>query len=207
MYRLLSLIGFLLALPTGRAEAQVVVDPPAHVCPVGVTCVDNGDMQVFIQLLQDQKCRTDTQPEVTADPVTIIVDRKGRVYGSGTGPKPYTLHLKWCNYEITAKSNLTLQVAQRVEPDWGFRLRLKATFGVLGVEAFKAHEVHEALDGGLMLEPFFYHWVNLSAYVGIRATGVGVGIDLTTNFGAFVGYAITWGSWRSNPFVSVYFAF
>lgn len=207
----------LLLLPI--EPAQTVADSPSTVevasppvvvagtCPSDSSCVSDADLQVLLQIAKEHKCQSDELPKVDADPITIFVDREGRVYGSGSGPRPFTIHLKWCKYEIEAKSNLQLQVAQRVEPTWGFRFRPKATFGVLGVEAFKVNKLYEALDGGILLEPFFYHLVNLNAYVGVRSFGVGPGVDITTNFGLFAGVVFTWGQWRTNPFLSAYFAF
>lgn len=186
----------------------VIVEPPrVQVCPDGVTCVTNPDMAVFIQLLKDARCRDEKPPEITADSVNIIVDREGRVYGSGTGPKPFTVRVKWCNYELTGASNMQLQVAQRVEPTWGFRLRLKATAGLLAIDAFKEDKLYEALDGGVLVEPFFVQWANVNGYVGFRSFGAGLGADLTTNMGVYAGYALTWGSWRSNVFTAISFAF
>jgi hypothetical protein len=220
---MLTLLPWLLLLPmpalpmepteTAAAPAPVVEvaapEPaPAPRCASNsFTCVDNEDLKTFISLLKAQKCRTDTQPTVTADPITIVVDRQGRVFGSGTGDKPWKIHLDWCNYKLEATTNLHMDVAQRVEPTWGFRLRVKATFGVLGTELFKAKRFDQALDGGIMVEPFFIRWANLNAVVGVRSLGAGFGFDLTNNFGGYLGYALTWGTWRSNPFASVFFAF
>jgi hypothetical protein len=190
------------------SSPQVVVEASTtQVCPEGFTCVVDEDMKAFMQLLRDQKCRDETPPTIKADPVIIVVDRKGRVFGSGTGDKPYTLHLDWCNYQLEAKTQVHLDVAQRVEPTWGFRLRVKATAGLLVFDAFKERKLYEAMDGGVLVEPFFIQWANVNAYVGFRSVGLGFGADITTNFGAYAGYALTWGTWRSNPFLAAYFAF
>jgi len=213
MWRLL-LLTLLLAPVTAAAqpaeetptEPPVAPEPPA--CPDG-TCVGKADLEVFIQLAEWHKCRSETAPKITADSVNIVVDREGRVYGSGTGPKPYELHIDWCNYQIDAKSEVQLQVAQRVEPTWGFRFRPKATFGLLVADIFsdEVDVFHKTLDGGILIEPFYVQWFNLNVYVGVRSVGGGLGFDITTNFGAYAGYSITWSGWRSNPFVSIYFAF
>jgi len=192
-------------------ESTVTVEPPMAStgpasCPGG-TCVKTEDLDLFLKLLKQHKCRMDEAPKVTSDSVKIMVDRKGRVYGSGSGPKPYELQINWCNYQITAKSDIELQVAQRVEPKAGFRLRIKAVFGFLVADAFQAKEFQEVLDGGLLMELFYFHWANLNAYVGVRSLGAGLAADLTTNFGLYAGYSLTWTAWRSNPFVAVYFAF
>ena len=200
-----------LAIPS-QALADIqppmpAIEPEPVACPEGYTCVSNPDMQVFMALLKDQKCRTENQPDVTSDSIKIIVDKEGRIYGSGAGPYPYTIHIDWCNYQIEAQSDMKLSVGRMVEPDWGFRLRLKATFGILAREVFETNDVQKSVDGGLLLEPFYFHWVNVNAYVGVRSFGAGLGFDLTDNFGIYAGYAMTWGTWRSNPLVSAYFAF
>lgn len=190
--------------------ATVVVEEtaPAQECPEGFVCVEREDMKVFLQIAEDHGCRAKTEPEVTADQVVIVQDHEGRVYGSGTGEYPFKVRLKWCNYELEASSNVKLQVAQYVEPDWGFRFRLKATAGLLMLDAaFGEDKLYEALDGGLLIDPFFIQWANVNAYIGFRSFGAGLGADLTKNFGIYGGYALTWGSWRSNPFAGIYFSF
>jgi hypothetical protein len=181
----------------------------ADECASPSTCVPEQDMSVFVDVLKEKQCLLTEAPKIKADAVTIVVDRDGRVYGSGSDPKPYQLHLDWCNYQIDAKSNIQLQVAQRVEPTWGFRFRAKAAFGILVADIFRdeVDEFHQALDGGLLIEPFFVQLFNFSGYVGVRSVGAGLGVDITNNFGIHTGYALTWSSWRSNPFVAVYFAF
>jgi hypothetical protein len=175
-------------------------------CDAGSTCVPAADLKAFVQLLKDQKCRAEKTPTLTASQLVIVVDRQGRVYYSGNDPQPYKLHIDWCNYQIDVEAKIQLQVAQRVEPTWGFRFRPKAAFGLLAVEAYE-DGWSKGLDGGLLLEPFYVKWVNVNAYVGVRSAGGAVGLDITKNFGVALGYATSWGKWRSNPFTSVYFAF
>jgi len=212
MYYLLPFL-FLPTLPMQLAnpvpEETVVLAEAPHLelCPSGHTCVLDEDMKVFLQLLKDQQCRSKNLPEIKADPINIVVDRQGRIFNSGTGGHPHKIHMDWCNYEIDAEANVKLQVAKRVEPTWGFRLRPKATLGILARDALESDKLHNALDGGILLDPFFYQWVNLNVMVGVRSFGVGIGADATTNFGGYLGYAMTWGEWRSNPYVGIYFAF
>lgn len=192
------LVSLLLLLPCwARAED----------CPIPSVCVQKDDLGTFLDLARGQKCRAEILPEITSDPVTIIVDRSGRVYGSGTGDKPLRLHIKWCSYEIDVESQVKIMTAQRVEPDWGFRLRLKPAFGFLVTEAFRSGtKFHETLDGGLLVEPFYVYDANLNVYVGVRSFGAGVGYDLFKNMTLYAGYGMTWGSWRSSPYVGVGFS-
>lgn len=192
----LALVLWLLA---GTAAAQAP-------CPDGHVCVPDEDMKTFIQLLKDQKCRTETEPEFTLDSVSVVTDRQGRIYYSGNGPKPYKLKVDWCNYEINAEAEVKVHVAQREEPTWGFRPRFKATVGVLFTEMLE-RDFESSLDGGLLFEPFYWNLLNLNAYVGVRSFGGGVGVDITTNFGGYAGLAVTWGGWRMNPMASLFFSF
>lgn len=178
-----------------------------NVTCTNATCVPQEDMRVFVKLLQNEKCRNVNLPKIEADSVKIIVDKKGRIYGSGTGAYPYTLHINWCNYQIEAKSEIKLEAAQYVEPIWGFRFRPKATLGILTADLFREKALYETLDGGLLLDFFYIRWANVNAYIGVRSFGAGVGADLTNNFGIYLGYALEWGSWLSNPYVSIYFSF
>jgi hypothetical protein len=177
-------------------------------CEAGATCVPAEDVKVFVQLLKDQKCRSENPPTFALDPVVIVVDKDGRVYGSGNDPKPYKMHVDWCNYHIDANANVKLQVAREVPPTWGFRFRLKAAVGYLPVEALEEKDAGRGLDAGLMFEPFyFFRYFNLNAYVGVRSFGGGLGFDVTKNFGLYAGYALAWGTWRSNPEAALYFSF
>lgn len=174
-------------------------------CEGGV-CVPKEDLRAFVQLAREAKCRNETPPQFVADPVTIVIDREGRVYGSGADPQPYKVKLHWCNDDLEAKGQVKLIAAQREEPTSGFRFRGKATVGYLPVSAYNAKNGYAGLDAGVLLEPFFFSWANINAYVGARAVGAGVGFDLTRNMGAYLGYAVTWGTWQHNSHAGLSFA-
>jgi len=202
------LLTLALCLVTASVRAQEPSEgsePPA--CPEGHTCVPDEDMEVFVKLLRSKKCMGQEPPKFELDPIAIITDRQGRVYYSGSNPEPYRLRMTWCEYEVEAKAEVKTYVAVRKESTWGFRPRFKATFGVLLSEVVTGDKFTDSLDGGLLFEPFYVHWFNLNAYVGVRSFGAGAGFDITKNFGGYAGYALTWGGWRSNPFVSVFFSF
>lgn len=179
----------------------------AEECAAGSTCVPTEDMATIRQVLKDKHCEQTTKPEFKADPINIIIDKDGRIYGSGSDPKPWTLHMKWCSYEIDAAGQVQLLAAMRQEPDYGFRFRPKASMGLLVVEAFKRNPWTEAIDVGVLVEPFFYHSLNLNIAVGFRSFGAGVGVDLTRNMGFYLGYAAAFSGLRSNPYAGFYFAF
>ncbi len=195
MKTILLVLSLLLPLPSRADEG----------CSSPSKCVPKQDLDVFGALLREKHCLQTEKPAVELDTVTIIVDRQGRFYYSGNVPKPYKLRVNWCNYTIDAEANVKVQVAQRVEPTWGPRFRVKASAGVLGVLAF-TDSFREALDMGILLEPFYVRWANLNLFVGVRSYGAGVGFDITKNFGAYVGYAMTWGDWKSSPFAALSFS-
>lgn len=175
-------------------------------CPEGKVCVDKEDMAKISEVLKEKKCLLENKPKVSTSPLTIVIDRQDRIYGSGSQPAPFTVQLDWCNYSIEGQATTKIIAARMAEPTWGFRFRPKATMGILGTELLRGEKFLNTMDGGALLEPFYFHWVNLNAYVGLRSVGGGLGFDLTKNLGLFTGYSITWADWRSNPFVAISFA-
>ena len=174
-------------------------------CPEGSTCVPPEDMRVFVKLLEEKNCLQSQTPKFEMDPLTVTQDKDGRVFLSGSAPIPYTLKLKWCDYEVEAKAKLNVVVARAEEETWGFRFRLKMAPGYLPMTALVEKDGYAGLDFGLLAEPFFWEWSNLNAYVGFRSVGAGVGVDLTDTVGLYAGYAVTWGSWQHNPHIALSF--
>lgn len=174
-------------------------------CQDGSTCVPPDDMAVFVKLLQEKDCLQSKPPELDLDKISVVQDKDGRVFLSGSDPIPYTVRFKWCGYEVEAKSKLNVVVA-RAEPEtWGLRFRLKAAPGYLPVTALVEKDGYAGLDFGLLAEPFFLQWANLNAYVGVRSVGAGLGFDLTDTVGLYAGYAVTWGTWQHNPHMAISF--
>ena len=101
----------------------------------------------------------------------------------------------------------------RVPSTWGFRFRPKAYIWVLPGEAFysipdtESLGVMDLIDAGVMVDFLYYEWANLNAAVGFRSLGGGIGFDLTENFGAYGGYALTWGDWHHNANLGLWFSF
>lgn len=188
----------LLASPDARADGCV-----------GGTCVPPEDMQVFLQALREKKCLTSTTPKFDLDPVKIVVDRDGRVFFSGSEPSPYTLRMTWCNYEVTGKGKLVVAAAVQEPPTWGFRFRPKAYTGLLLSAPFyqETDSFGDVVDAGLMVDVFHVHQFNLNFHTGFRSVGMGLGMDITRNFGAYTGYALTWEGWRHNVELGLWFSF
>ena len=179
----------------------------ADECTSPSTCVPAEDMKAFTTLLKERKCLQTEQPQFKVDPLHVIIDKDGRIYGSGSQPVPWSVHMKWCTYDVTATGQVQVTAAMREPAEWGFRFRPKAAISLLGVEAFKRDPWTEAVDVGFLVEPFFFHSWNVNVAIGLRSFGAGIGMDITRNFGAYAGWAMTYADLRSNPQVGFSFSF
>jgi hypothetical protein len=213
---IMALFGFFLVLASATAHGQevVVIEQEGVACMSPSVCVPKEDMDAFVELLREKKCLQNDKPEFKLDPINIVVDKDGRVFYSGAMPHPYKLHMKWCGYEITAEGQIKLTAAMNEPPIWGFRFRPKAYISFLLAEPFYELAVNQenpgledVLDAGVMVDFLYYDFVNLNAAVGFQSVGGGVGFDITKNFGAYVGYGLSWGRWHHNPNAGVYFGF
>ena len=176
-------------------------------CTGGSTCTPPADLKDMVSALKEQRCLKTTQPQFQLDPINIIVDKDGRIFVSGAEPRPYTLKMSWCSYGATATGTVNVEAARAVPPTYGFRLRPKATLGFLVPDTFKQDPWSKGLDGGLLIEPFFFQSLNINAYVGVRSVGGGLGLDVTKNFGVILGGTATWDGWRPNLMTGAYFSF
>lgn len=181
--------------------------PPAIVEPCSGTCVQAEDMRVFLQVLKDKQCLQRNPPTFQLDPITIVTDVEGRVYFSGDQPNPYTLKVQWCNYTVTGTGKLSVIVAKKEPPVWGFRFRPKFAGSFIFLDAFERPTAADAIDVGFLWDFLYYKQFNLNVATGFRSVGLSVGMDLTRNFGVFAGYAFSWWTLRSNPQAGVFFSF
>jgi hypothetical protein len=171
------------------------------------TCVTKGDLDTFVEVLKEKRCLQTTPPTLKLDSVTITTDVDGRVYYSGADPNPYTVRMAWCGYEVVATTKLSLVVARREPPVWGLRFRPKFAGSFLFVDAFKQSSAGEAVDVGVLWDILYYKAFNFNIATGFRSAGLGIGIDLTKNFGWFVGTSYSWWTLKVNPQTGLYFAF
>lgn len=199
------------ALPFTLAAALATEPAPPSVDPApqcSGTCVAAEDMKKIVTVLHESKCLKTERPTFTLDPVSIVVDRQGRIFFSGGDPKPYRLHMHWCSYDVEAEGKVNVLAAVQEPPTYGFRFRPKAYVGYLLAEPFRAGKVaKDGIDAGLMIDPLYIKDFNLNVHVGFRAVGVGVGVDVFRNFGFYAGYALTWDGFHSNPETSAWFSF
>jgi hypothetical protein len=172
------------------------------------TCVPDADMEKIVTVLKEAKCLKEENPEFKLDPVQIVVDRDGRIFFSGGDPKPYRLHMHWCNYDVDAEGKVNVLAAVQEPPTWGLRFRPKAYMGYLLAEPFREGKTaKDGVDAGLMIDPFYFHDFNLNVHVGFRAVGVGLGVDIFRSFGAYAGYALSWDGFHHNPETALWFSF
>jgi hypothetical protein len=176
-------------------------------CPPNATCVPSEDIKVFVNLLEDKKCQQSIKPDFKLDPINIVLDKDGRVYYSGNEPYPYTIKMAWCNYEVVAKGQVNLMAAVLVPPSWGFRFRPKFSSSILFVDAFDRSSAGEAIDVGIFWEFLYWKSLNLNVTTGFRSIGLGIGLDITKNFGVQGGYAFSWWTLKHNPQLGLGFAF
>lgn len=176
-------------------------------CGEGSTCVSDTDLKAFIVLLEEKQCLQTTQPTIQLDPVTVVVDKDGRVYYSGANPKPYTLKINWCNYALTASGKVALTVAKNEPPVWGFRFRPKFVGSYLFVDGFSSSKAIDGVDVGVLWDFLYYKSFNLNVSTGFRSIGGGVGLDLVRNITLYSGYSFSWWTLRHNPSIGMGFSF
>jgi hypothetical protein len=176
------------------------------VCDEGATCVSDADMKVFIALLEEKHCFQTTQPTIQLDPVTVVVDKDDRVYYSGADPKPYSLKLSWCSYEVLATGKVALTVAKNEPPVWGFRFRPKFVGSYLFIDGFSSSKAIDGVDVGVLWDFLYYKSVNLNISTGFRSIGGGLGFDLFKNMTLYTGWAFSWWTLEHNPSIGVGFA-
>jgi hypothetical protein len=197
-----ALIPFIIG--TGLLIARVALGED---CNEPSKCVSSEDMEDLVEILREKKCLHTETPKFTLDPITIVTDKDGRVFTSGSAPAPWTMKVQWCTYEIDTEGKVDVKAAVKVIPEYGFRVRPKAWAGLLVSEAVSQENFGKGTDGGFMLDFLYWKWINAYANVGVRSAGLGVGADITQNFGASVGASYAWSSSKASPLVSLYFSF
>ena len=188
-------------------------------------CINNNSGGVYltkinknkiIKALKELKNIYDSKAElIFKEPIIIIRDWKDRIYINGGAKKPIKVELKIGKHiDRDFNASLPIRIFYRKAPPvpW-FRLRIRAQVGILVLEA-----IHD-ISGTNNLRPFWdagIGWdfmripminLNLAGYTGIRSVGGGVGLDLTKNFGVYVGYGLIYNGFRSSVLTSFYFAF
>lgn len=174
----LALASLLLATPV---QAQEPVEP----CPEGMTCVPPEDMEVFIELLKDRKCQNTVAPKIGIAPIPLLIDREGRTYGIARTKVIMT----WCGRTILGEGPVDIKAAiQELPPPpppglW--QPTLKLGLGFSGPTAFGP----EALA---LFQPLAYKALTLNAHLGTKTFGAGLGYNLTSTGGIYLGYGLSY---------------
>lgn len=172
-------------------------------------CVLKTDFDKLLTIAEEHRCLETTKPKFEIEDIVIITDVTGRVFYTGADPeRPYKLEMNWCQYEVIAEGKVEIIAAMQEPETWGFRFRPKAYLGYLPTRLLVDDATFaEGIDVGLLLDFFYVEWANLNAAVGFRSVGLDLGVDLTRNFGAHVGWAVGWSRPPHNLSTGIYFAF
>lgn len=189
-----------LSLLSASVSAQEICHEPS-------VCVPEEDLEKFVALVRERKCIDASVPEFTIDSITIVTDEDGRVFHSGADPrKPYRLTMKWCHLTVVADGEVEVVAALRPPETAGFRFRPKAYLGYLPFK-LADREFEAGIDAGMLIDLAFIEWANFNLGAGFRSVGAGFGVDISQNFGAYVGYAAGWTGPLHNINAALYFAF
>lgn len=163
-------------------------------CPEGFVCVKIEDMAKVLHVLRERQCLQETEPTFDISEVKIIIDKDRRVYYTGSGPESkYIVTMKWCPFTVTAEGEVKMNVGIMEPPVWGFRFRPKAYMGYIPLlPFFDGNGFSDGVDAGLMVDFVHYRWANLNVALGFKSFGLGVGVDITKNFGGYAGYGMIW---------------
>lgn len=179
----------LVALLMAPSLAMADPDPaPACIPPPGGKCLTKEQVDLITQAVQelDDIHKAPALVEIK-QPIIVIQDWQGRTYINGGTNKPI-------NVKVTIGSHVDRDLAMTLPivvnyrdkpPDPIFRLRIRAEFGILVPQAIQTllGTKQNMLDGGLALDFLHYKIFNVAVYAGVFSSGIGVGLDITRNFG------------------------
>ena len=196
-----TLLGVTAIAPTVAAQTTTCVSTDDTVC------LPRQDFQRFLDIALERQCLEKKKPVFEVDPITVVTDSEGRVFYTGADPnKPYRVTMSWCHYEVEAVGKVSIVAAMKEPATSGLRFRPKAYLGHLPLKLAKG-KFHDGIDAGLLVDWLFIHDFNLNVAAGFRSLGLGVGVDLTKNFGVYAGYAIGYTAPTHNVNASIYFSF
>lgn len=195
-----------LALLARTASAQECVAPP------GGKCLDEKQFEEVKKALEElDKIHKSPAVVTTQDSIVVIQDWQGRVYVNGGQTKPIKMKLKLGDtVDRDMEVTLPTQVYYRPKPpDPLFRLRIKFQAGLLVPQMIQTigGNKQQFWDAGLAWDFFHLGPFNANAYTGVFSCGGGLGVDLTRNFGPYVGYSLIYDGLRSTMFTGAYFSF
>ncbi len=204
MKKMLSAL-LVLAYHTLSAAALAQEAPPCP--PPYAVCLTAEEKKTVGDSLRELKEIKEAKAVVKVEEDIVVVrDWQDRVYVNGGSGRPIKATL---TLGSTVERDLELQLPVQTfyrekPPEPMFRLRIRAQAGVLAPrikDSFK-----DGLDAGIGWDFMHLGPANLSAYTGLRSVGGGIGLDVTKNFGPYVGYAFLYDGLRSGVLGGVYFS-
>lgn len=197
----------LLALSALLFSSRALADDPPPCPPPYAVCLTAEEKQTVGDSLRELKEIKEAKATVkVTDDIVIVRDWEDRVYVNGGSGKPIRATL---TLGSTVERDLELQLPVQTfyrekPPDPMFRLRVRAQAGVLFPRVLDSFK--DGWDAGIGWDFMHVGPANLSAYTGIRSVGGGLGVDLTKNFGPYVGYAFLYDGLKSGVLGGVYFS-
>lgn len=203
---------FLWVAPAWADEPQA---PATQECipPPGGKCLTKEQFDGVKQALEElDKIHKSPAVVTTKDKIVVVSDWDGRVYVNGGTTAPLRMSVR-VGDTVDRDVLMTLPAVVNYRPkppDPMFRLRIRAQVGILVPELIMTatgdKNAQFFVDGGIGWDFFHLGPVNVAAYTGVRSLGGGLGLDLTRNFGPYVGYSMVYDGWRSSVHTGVYFS-
>jgi hypothetical protein len=203
-----AVLPLLALLLTARpSPAQEPTAPPPCPEPYALCLVKPDEDTVVESLKELNDVKGSKAVLKLKEDIVIVRDWQDRVYINGGSSKPVDATL---TIGSTVSREMQIQLPIRVyyrpkPPDPMFRLRLRAQAGILLPMIWK--DAKGGWDAGLSFDFFHVGDVNVAAYTGVRSAGGGVGLDLTRNFGPYVGYSLVYDGFASGVLAGAFFSF
>lgn len=204
MKYVISIITFIITFSIlSSVRAEECVPPP------GGKCLTEEQLNKVKEALKELDSIKKSEMKVDISrPVVIIRDWDGRVYVNGGEKKPVEMRVTVGTIDRTLAVEYPTVIYYRTKPpDPMFRLRIRAQAGALMPDVWKKKEDRSYVDGGVGFDFFHLGPLNLDLYAGILSLGPGLGLDITRNFGARVGYSLVYKDLHSAVFTGAYFSF
>lgn len=194
-------------LASHTSLAQEPPQPPPCPEPYAL-CLTQPDSDTVVESLKELKSIKGSKAVLKLkEDIVIVRDWQDRVYVNGGSAKPIDATLTLGDtVSRDMQIQLPIQVYYRPKPpDPMFRLRVRAQMGLILPVIWK--DAKGGWDAGLSWDFMHYSVFNLAAYTGVRSAGGGVGMDLTKNFGPYLGYALVYDGFTSDVMAGCYFSF
>lgn len=168
-------------------------------------CMPSKTYEDVIKILKQYQCLQETKPDVKLGELNIVIDEAGRIYsGPEDGNTDITGNINWCAFDIKFKFKPKIKMHTKKKPVGGFRFRFKA---YVYAKFIYIKTPRDILDAGIGIDFLHYKRFNVQVVTGILSFGLGVGWDITKNFGAVLGVVNPWWEFRISPIAGFYFGF